>query len=427
MKKINEMFSQNIIKIVTIFLLMQPILDFVTGMNIKYYTNFVSSGIIFRATFLAIVIYYVIFLSKFKNKKYSISYLIMIFIYIVTFVAISLNIKGLSLVLTEIKWIIKVFYFPILLICFINIFNDNKEEVNITTYIYILATYIFLIIACQLFGIDANAYTQGKIGYIGIFNSANEISAIISILLPFLFFYNFKKGQAYIKILILIATLYCILISGTKTSFLSLVIVSLIYLIWYINKLIKEKKYKQIKTISIFAIIIVALVFITLPFTSFGKNIEKHITFLEIDNITEIFEGDNFNRLIFSDRLTFLKETKEIYNEGKDVQKIIGIGFAFEPEQKLIEIDYYDIYYRYGPIGFVIYFAPLIIIILDITKLFKYKLLNKITYSLAVFLGLILAFFTGHIFTAPSVSIYVALFMSVLYNKVALNGTKINI
>lgn len=425
MKKINKALYDNVLKIITIFLLMQPILDLGTALSIKYNADFLSFGMIFRFIFMMIIVYYTVFLSKAKCKKISIVYLLVALAYIAIFIVVSLDIKGLSLIFTEIKWIIKNFYFPVLLVGFINIFSDKTRKISSSTFVSILSFYVFIIIACQAFGVESQAYTQGKTGYIGLFYSANEISAIISILMPFLFFYKFDHKRVFVKLAVLLATLYCCLIIGTKTSFLSLGIVSIAFLIDYSVKLAKSKKYELIKIIVLSAIGTVAIISIVLPYTSFGKNIIKHVTFLEIDNIGEIFESDNFNRLIFSDRLTFLEGTKSIYEEAEVSQKIVGIGYSFVEDQKLIEIDYYDIFYRYGPLGFIVYFIPLVIIIMGVIRQsIKKTHKTQLTYKLAIFLGLMLAFFTGHVFTAPSVSIYLSLIITLLYTELDTSITK---
>jgi hypothetical protein len=295
----------------------------------------------------------------------------------------------MSLISEEIKWLIKNLYFPILLVGFINIFDTHKEKIEDKTFIKIISMYAFIIITCKLIDIETISYTQGKTGYIGLFYSANEISGIISLLLPFLIFYRVDKSRLLLKAIIILGVLYCTLTVGSKTAFLSLFIVIAVYILNYFIRMVKYKKYKNVKIILLSVILSIALISIILPYTAFYKNIKTHVKFLDINNIFEIFKGDNFNRLIFSDRLTFLNDTKEIYDESNTIQKVVGIGYAFEVPNKTIEMDYFDIYYRYGIMGFSTYFMPLIMAVIVILKSMKNTFDGKIVYTLSISLTLV--------------------------------------
>ena len=87
----------------------------------------------------------------------------------------------------------------------------------------------------------------------------------------------------------------------------------------------------------------------------------------------------------------------------------MGIGYienygTDDVNIKTIEMDYFDILYRNGYVGFILYFIPIIYI------LYKIKMNKKLEiYSLV--LSLILALFQGHILVSPSVSICVIIIM----------------
>ena len=107
------------------------------------------------------------------------------------------------------------------------------------------------------------------------------------------------------------------------------------------------------------------------------------------------------------------------YNNSNTLQKIFGIGYienygTDNLNLKTIEMDYYDILFRNGIIGFILILLPLILIIIKIVKNLKY---NELTFNLTIstILILILSLFSGHILIAPSVSIYVIIIL--LYFK----------
>lgn len=408
MIKINKIFDDYIHKIITYFLLLQPILDIITSIQTKYFEISFSFGMITRFMFLLFMLYYVAFISKSKYKKYSLYYFLCISLYMLNFVMLSYFLKGFDSLFIEISWTIKNFYFPTLLIGFINIFDEKKYVMDNEIFIEIIFTYVLTIILCQILGVQSEAYSQGKTGYIGIFYSANEVSGIFSLLLPFLIFLR----KDFKKILILILTLYCTLIIGSKAAFLSLIIYLMVFLLNYLIKFFRTNRYISIKSVFI-TISIIAIIITLFPITPFYKNIELHMNYLEINQFSRIFESDNFNRLILSDRLTFLQNTSKIYNNAPLVQKMMGIGYYSTNGEKLIEIDYFDIFYRYGILGFITYFIPLATIII---KMLKQRLKNKIEFILSVVMSILLALFAGHIFTAPSVSIYISLIAAYIFS-----------
>ncbi len=71
-------------------------------------------------------------------------------------------------------------------------------------------------------------------------------------------------------------------------------------------------------------------------------------------------------------------------------------------------MDYFDIFYNHGIMGFIIFFIPYIMILINIFKK-KDKLFDFERYMsyISIFLIVILSLFTGHIITAPSVSIVI--------------------
>ena len=81
-------------------------------------------------------------------------------------------------------------------------------------------------------------------------------------------------------------------------------------------------------------------------------------------------------------------------------------------ERKTAEIDYVDIFVSYGILGTLLFFIPIIYaltnFIIELKRPDKKKILNLTLY----FLIFSLALFSGHIFVAPAVSVYIAIFLS---------------
>ena len=171
------MKEKKINSLLTIFLLLSPILDLLTGVCIHTLKLPITIGIIVRVLFLISIIFIVLFI--FKKKKILIPYLIIGLYCILYLIGIIIYKDGIGL-MTEIQGLLKVFYFPILLISLYAI----KENIHISKLALLTTLFLYLIFIFvpTLFHIGYKTYEITKAGTLGFFNSANEISGIISIL-----------------------------------------------------------------------------------------------------------------------------------------------------------------------------------------------------------------------------------------------------
>ena len=409
----NKYLEKNISKIVSIFILLQPILDLITGLCVNLLDFNITIGIIIRILFLALIMYVTTFVFKKKLSLwiyisiifYSIFYLIGIFIY-----------KDGSY-FTEIQGLVKAFYFPILLISLYEIRNEIK--INSLTLVITLFTYLMCIFIPSVLNIGFKTYQIAKIGTLGFYNSANEISGIISLLTPIMFILILGKNKYLIKGLMLLVYLVVILMMGTKTPLLSLCITLGSIFIYYMYHCIKKKTYKPIIYSVLLILVGFASLVLVLPKTNFYKNIEIHLDYLEVDNVFEVFtEYELVDHFIFSQRLTFLENKNDLYLKSSAYEKIFGIGYTHKNKvTKAIEMDYFDIFYSHGIIGFALYFG---IYLYVLSQIFKAK--QKTTYTrcmqlVALLLILVLSMFTGHIITGPAVSLIAAILIIMLAKR----------
>ena len=407
-----KFIKKNINIIISIFILIGPIIDLLTGVFIHTLKINLTIGIIVRVLFLISIILITIF--TFKKRKIIIPYLIIGLYFIFYVLGIILYKNGLGL-LFEIQNLVKVFYFPIIFIALFSI----KEEIDIDNKILVKTLYLYLILILipTTLGIGYKTYEITKAGTLGFFNSANEISGIISILTPILFIILKDKMNIILKIILGIVYLVVILMMGTKTPLLALCFTIGVFLAYLVIECIKKKKYKSIIiSISILIVGVFGLILV-LPKTNFYKNIKTHLDFLEVENITDVFKKKELiDHFIFSQRLTFLEKENKLYSKSNLYQKAFGIGYLNNgKETKMIEMDYFDIFYHHGVIGFLVYFSILIYLFrkkIKFNKSFEGYMLRT-----SFLLILLLSFFTGHIITAPAVSIIVTILILKIFNK----------
>jgi hypothetical protein len=270
--------------------------------------------------------------------------------------------------------------------------------------------YLFLIFIPSILGISDTSYAYSKVGSIGFFNSANSIGAILSICLPSILIYFKEEKKSFIFIILFFVLFFYILLNiGTKTPVLCVLLILFSNLIYFII----TNKEKRIYLI-ILSVIVISLSILIVPKTSFYKNIKIHLDFLNVNNVIDVLKDEELiDHFIFSQRLTFLKRTNNSYLNAPITSKIIGIGYienyaTDNLNLKTIEMDYFDIYYRHGIFGILLFFYPLYKFLKD--KKVKIKdNFYKLNIYISVFLIFILALFSGHVFVTASTSIFVCL------------------
>lgn len=418
MKRINKYLENNMNKIITIFIILQPILDLLVSLAINVFDVSFNIGMVVRIVFL-FILFYIVCIVK---RKYNIFvYLALLLIYSILFLVSLDN----NYVFSNIHGFMRSFYFPILLILLYNVKDDIK--IDNKYFLISLFTYIILIFIADITKTGFKSYDIAKKGSLGWFNSTNEISCIISILIPLLFIWLKDRKNIILKVILLGVFLFVIGNLGTKTPILSLFITMIIVLIYVISVVIKKKNGKLLGVIICLTLVAFLGTVLIIPKTNFYKNIKIHMNFLKIDSVDDVFRDDYyFDHFIFSQRITFMRNTDmKFWNKGlKNV--LFGIGYVNEKglDNKAIEMDYYDIFYNHGIGGFVLYFSVYVYILYLIFR----KLPRKVNFDLlmrylSLILILVLALYSGHVLLAPAVSIYVSLIViAILQEEISLNS-----
>ena len=397
----SSFIKKNISIICMLFLLSGPIIDFVTGVMLHIFDISLTLGLVLRILFLFFIFYVATFIYK---KKSNLVYFGIFGIYLLLFILGLTLFKENPNYFREIQNTFRLFYFPLLLISLFSI----RKEIKITTLslVITLCLYLILIFIPLALGVGFESYAITKEGTLGFYNSANEISAIIAILTPILFIIFYESKNLIFKLFITFIYLVVILSVGTKTPLLALIISLFVVFIYILYKSFIDKKYHVVTTFTAIIVALGLVLIIALPKTSFYKNIEVHLDYLKVDNIFDIFKDEKLvDHFIFSQRLTFLNNKEKLYDEANTYQKIFGLGYYDNgKELKSIEMDYFDVYYNQGVIGFIIFFVPYIYVLISVLQERKAFSFRQLMLYLSLFLIIVLSLFTGHIITAPAVS-----------------------
>ncbi len=432
------------LKLIYIFVLLQPLIDLITALMTRFDVTTISFGIIIRGIFFFLMLVYIFFINKSKYRKKSIIYLLILglfyFIYIITKQEL---LTKLSMLYNELVYIFKYSYFIVLFITIVNFADEYRLKCQdfVKFLIINLLLYSIMIIIPTLTNTGFNSYNNHEgYGIVGWFYSANEISAIFSMLYPFLLL-NIDKKCNLKNIGLLIITIISIIILGTKAPYYSMLLITIFMVIYYLFNL--KKKIPQF--ILVLAIVLLAI--LGKNYTPVNVNLENRKECFndyingEINNEDndglkcEVAEGQQI--VMLSGREALLNHVFKIYKNSSVVDKFFGIGFSNrkvlnEPRWsiKLVEMDLFDILFRYGIIGFIIYIIPISLIIIKLLKYALYKKfklsLVEIIYGYSVAIGIATGLFIGHVFGTPSSSFYLAIVSWLAIDKFTIERAKLN-
>ncbi|WP_456273219.1 O-antigen ligase family protein [Bacillus sp. AK031] len=441
--------SKRFLNLFLIFILFQPVIDILTTYTLVQLESSATFGVLIRVAYMfAGLLLILLNFNKSKLARNSFIYLVILGLFVGFNLAINYFIKDPFYMGQEIKFFIKVVYMNIVFLNFILVLTLLKEKGSsiLTKAVYYILVASLIISVSMIISImtstSLESYESAKVGYTGWFFAGNEIGAIIAIILPILCLYAIRKTsrlkQSYFWIPTVLAS-FSLLMLGTKVGYGAIFIVLLASvfvcaILFFRNKGTDGQKKSQ-NNLVISSVLLLALI-ISTPFTPVFNNINVHLGFLGIDMSDDEpetpeeddhgeevdKEGKQLNKkqvqnLIYSSREEFLAHHTEDYMDSPLLQKAFGTGFAGNydnPEPKMIEMDFYDLFFSFGFLGFFVYIAPVLFylyiagkkLIKNIKLVFTPEYMMLLS-SLALTLGI--AHFAGHVLTAPAVSIYFGL------------------
>lgn len=389
-------------KIIWIYLFLVPIMDVFTSLSIHYLGG--SMPIILGLKLFFLIYLMILTIRKSKSKIW---YLFILGIYFILFAVLMYFSKGSASFFLEAQNLFRTFYFPLSLFFLYRAYEDDILHIRNEYLVIILGLYLFFLVVPELLHIGFNSYAHSKFGGLGWFYSTNEISGILAILGPFLIAY-LKDKSWIIKIIGMCFYLLGIFVLGTKVPVLAFLIIVGLFFLSFFKTLIKNRAWKKVLATGLCSFVGFCGFGVLLLSSSFYENIKIHLDFLEIREVQDLFTFHHIDHFIFSERLTFLIGTHQDYNESSFPIKILGMGIVIYEEdkpvsRKMVEMDYFDIFYDYGIVGMILFFVPIFFL-----PLFRKYLLEE---KISIFLILLLAFFSGHILVSPSVSVICALIM----------------
>lgn len=419
------------IKVLQIFILLQPIIDIITSIMINEFNLAISLGMIVRFAFLFYALFYIF---KNRDKKIMI-YLGIWLLYIIINLIGNFIVKDNFNIITQGILLTKMVYFPLILLFFVLYFKNNKEldnkvfiNVALLVGLSLVISYFTKTAYCSYENYE-NCYTKGVVAW---FNSANEYGLILIALLGFTINEFVKKATIKNTIaFFLIVIFLCAL--GTKTSYMGVIGVLSIYVIYYIiSSFIDRKKLKNFKKVLILILVVTTIAISTnkLPISvnlssNYNRALETAIIEGKSDEDLEKAVQEN---MLFNGREDFININIFMYKNSSFFNKLFGLTtqenyYDGDIYDHIIERDFHDLVIFYGILGFCVeMLLPiylLFFIIKGIIKKFSI-LLNDEVVIFGIVTTVILAgsFIAGHLLFQPAVSLYFAYLIALIYTKI---------
>ena len=415
-----KQWKESIEKFFMTFILLQPLLD------ISAYFGLPVSEVV-RMAALGIGGIYLLFFTK-LNKK-VVLYFSLLGGYTIIHLLVNFFMKEPYSLIDEMIYVVKTLYFVIVLFVYIKVFQSFQKHPKWKNIVFrnvaISITMIVIVLGiAEITDTGKRSYDMlAKSGHTGWFFSGNELSAIMAMGVAF-FTYQIihlsskNKLWQWLSIIPLLLTSWAMMTIGTKVGFGSLIIITVVMLGYLVFRSIQQNKiHFQLTT---WIIVVIGIIVFT-PITAIGQNL--NINYPDNVNVpSTLVKKTNKVKAneevvpvrVLSGREDFLNEAINQYKEAPIAQKVFGMGMGgnYKREAKLVEMDFFDLFFNFGVLGFLLLLAPVIYFMWNTLKNIYHT--KKITFEftliiISIGIGLGTAFVAGHVLSSPAASFYLAL------------------
>ena len=415
-----KQWKESIEKFFMTFILLQPLLD------ISAYFGLPVSEVV-RMAALGIGGIYLLFFTK-LNKK-VVLYFSLLGGYTIIHLLVNFFMKEPYSLIDEMIYVVKTLYFVIVLFVYIKVFQSFQKHPKWKNIVFrnvaISITMIVIVLGiAEITDTGKRSYDMlAKSGHTGWFFSGNELSAIMAMGVAF-FTYQIihlsskNKLWQWLSIIPLLLTSWAMMTIGTKVGFGSLIIITVVMLGYLVFRSIQQNKiHFQLTT---WIIVVIGIIVFT-PITAIGQNLNinypdnVNVPSTLVKKTNKVKANEEIVPVrVLSGREDFLNEAINQYKEAPIAQKVFGMGMGgnYKQEAKLVEMDFFDLFFNFGVIGFLLLLAPVIYFMWDTLKNIYHT--KKITFEftliiISIGIGLGTAFVAGHVLSSPAASFYLAL------------------
>lgn len=420
LKKIGKIYDE---KVINWFYIILPLVEVMTTYMVIHMETSITVGVVYKTLYLVYCIGYLVFFDK-EKRGLTLSALGLLLLSVVINFFVTIDNYSISSIVSKVSDIAKYLTFPLSML-FLYKYTVNGNKLHLKILVYSASIYASVMMIAKLTGTEVPTYRgTSEYGHSGWFYSGNEISALMGIFYPIVIYYAGKYKTKLMSYSLLTLT-YGLLAIGTKTSFVVICITIVAMLIFEIAMYIKRKD-ELSKNMLFTLFILLVVIAASAPYSpSLNFMIERfeHAKVQAEEEQVEDVQAAVTENFVFSGRTEYLRKQTEIYNELGFMEKTFGMSesnkLVYEDGTRcIVERDMYDILFQYGIFGIIVYFIPVIYILIKFAiKVFKdfKNECNEKNYimALSVALALGISYIAGHVLLAPTV----ALFLSVVVSK----------
>ncbi len=400
-------------KLLYIIFLLYPVIDLLTALQARYINFPITLGIVIRGLFIATLFFYVLKYAKEKMRLISLTYFLLVVIYMGAYFLTKIDIKPSSII-TELTFLYKVFSLPLLLLFLITYFREFKVDKRKLTNVLTIngVVFIILLLIPLITNTAYNTYPEkyNLLGKMGYFYAANEISAILVILFPYI--YKTINNSRFMAILIIISA-FVILSVGTKVVLVGVGIVTIYNMVL---SLIRRKN-RIINVIILF--FVGGLMYFSPAYQNIvtrKERIDDNIAYADKNQLiayNTTTDDTSYQDIIASGRNEYIVSNQSVFSKDNTFF-FFGMGLTnrlrLTNNPVMVEIDLIDIFYRLGVVGLLVYLIPFIFLVY-IISINIWKRLNRAVFRalLSLLLAIGISLIAGHVLIAPAVNIYIVI------------------
>ncbi|AIF45592.1 O-antigen ligase family protein [Virgibacillus sp. SK37] len=399
-------------KLLFFLIIIQPILDLLTPLTKDLP---LSIGALFRAILMLGLFFYIANTFFKKNKAYFTAYAGSFFAIAIMFV-INFTSKPHFVFFTELNFLLKVSYFLVMTYFILNLLQKKPWQNALILKATMIASCLigFSFWLAIFTETSISSYMDANAGYSGWFFAANELSVIVLILLGIIVSTLTYTNDllAWLSFLLIISMIPMI---GTKTAFLGGLVIVLghtILLLW-------KTRMRVWKHPTVTAYLLVIILFFTLlPFTPATSDSRPNSMQQAEQSKPVVIHTDTSAIYmhpkvvhVLSSRPIYLESIKTDFQEAELSRQLFGLGYAgdYEKQPKIIEMDFFDLFFSFGYIGSILLLLPIFMIIWQTVRRPSSSMAAKGNLLLILLLCGGISFLAGHVLFAPSVMSYIAL------------------
>ncbi len=369
----------------------------------------IGPSLAIRLVFLAVMVLYIL---VGRRKKAILMFAAIGLGWILTVAYEMLRGEGFSII-TEIEYIVRFCYCLVCLVVGAEVLRRSAEKYDIklladkllcvaalTAALGVLLPYLFEM------GFYTYADPLGYRGSRGFYYAGNDITVVMMLIMPLMLcaWMECEKpgGWNWAQCVCVALSVVALLLIGTKTAFMALIVIGLVMGCYGLIMLLLGKGYKFLLRFAIAAAMAAAVFLVFSIVAGAGSTVMDSMAATE-----QYAEQSGAELVIFNGRLHFLRLAMVDFREAMPLAALFGTGRAIH--EKIIEMDIIEVFVYYGLFGLVtmlwFYLSQGVKVVIDLFRSFSLRNLACCT-ALALCVGfLVLA---GHVLFSVTSGFYFA-------------------